>query len=107
MAKKLMQEEMQTVNAIIINPQDNVATLCEDAAKGSHIHTESGYVELLQDTGTGHKVALKDLEKGMKVMKYNSVMGTCSQAIKTGEWVHTHNVKSDYMKNEGEGAIDE
>lgn len=93
---------MPIVHAIVINPQDNVATLCEDAKQGDCIQTDAGNIELLQDCRQGHKIALANLEAGMKVMKYNSVMGTCSQAIRAGEWVHTHNLESDYMKAEGE-----
>lgn len=42
----------------------------------------------------GHKFALKDIKKGETVIKYGQIIGRASQDIKTGEWVHTHNVKS-------------
>ena len=93
---------MTTVHAISIHPQDNVATLCEDAKQGDRIETDAGKIELLQDCRQGQKIALTDIEVGMKVIKYNAVMGTCTQAVRPGEWVHTHNLESDYMKNEGE-----
>lgn len=96
---------MKITHAIVIEPQDNVATLCEDAEKGDRIRTDAGNIELLQDCRSGHKIAIKEVESGMKIVKYNSVMGTCTQAIRAGEWVHGHNLESDYMKAEGERKI--
>ena len=98
---------MKTIHAIVINPQDNVATLCEDGKQGDFIRVEQQNIELLQDSGQGHKIALTALNAGTKIMKYNSVMGTCTQATRAGEWVHSHNLESDYMKNGGEGEAHE
>ena len=92
---------MKKIHAIIIHPQDNVATLCEDAKQGDSIQAEGNTVELQQNSCQGHKIALTELAKGMKIIKYNSIIGTCTQNICAGEWVHRHNLKSDYMKTSG------
>ena len=42
----------------------------------------------------GHKYALKDIKTGEPIIKYGQVIGRATCDIKTGEWVHTHNVKS-------------
>lgn len=47
-----------------------------------------------QDIPAGHKFALKDIKKGETVIKYGQVIGRATCDIKTGDWVHTHNVKS-------------
>ena len=65
-------------NEIIINAKDNVG------------------VNLVgnETIPAGHKFALKDIKKGEYVIKYGEIIGRATADIKTGEWVHTHNVKS-------------
>jgi len=42
----------------------------------------------------GHKVALSDIPAGGTVIKYDHAIGKATQAIKQGDHVHTHNLKS-------------
>ncbi len=42
----------------------------------------------------GHKYAVKDIAAGEYIIKYGCPIGHASEAIKTGEWVHTHNLKT-------------
>ena len=42
----------------------------------------------------GHKIALKDIAKGEKVIKYGCPIGTAQSDIKEGEWIHSHNLKT-------------
>lgn len=42
----------------------------------------------------GHKIALKDIKAGEKVIKYGFPIGVASSDIKKGDWVHVHNVKT-------------
>jgi (2R)-sulfolactate sulfo-lyase subunit alpha len=46
------------------------------------------------DIPIGHKVALKDLSAGDTVMKYGEDIGKMVGAAKTGDHVHTHNLKT-------------
>ena len=46
------------------------------------------------DIKVGHKIALKDIHKGECVLKYGHIIGKATQDIKQGEWIHTHNLKS-------------
>ena len=66
------------MNNVIINEKDNVG-ICLDGN---------------DQIPAGHKYALCDIKKGEFVVKYGSVIGRATTDIKTGEWVHTHNVKS-------------
>ncbi len=65
-------------NKVIINEIDNVGVCL--VASG--------------DIPAGHKYALKDIKKGETVIKYGQIIGRATTDINTGEWVHTHNVKS-------------
>lgn len=51
-------------------------------------------VKLVSDVPLGHKVAMADLTKDKHVMEYGRAIGYASAAIKTGEHVHVHNIKS-------------
>ena len=42
----------------------------------------------------GHKIALRDFAAGDPVTKYDVVIGQVVQPIKTGQWVHVHNLKT-------------
>jgi len=47
----------------------------------------------------GHKFALRDIAAGEYVIKYGEIIGRATENIKKGEWVHTHNVKSQLDEN--------
>jgi (2R)-sulfolactate sulfo-lyase subunit alpha len=42
----------------------------------------------------GHKVALRDLNVGDSVIKYGQDIGRVTAAVRKGEHVHTHNLKT-------------
>lgn len=94
---------MKIVHAVIIDSADNVATLCEAGNKGDVLIAGDRKIELLRDGTLGDKIALVALAAGDKIIKYNAVMGSCTQAVALGEWVHSHNLESDYMKSASEG----
>jgi altronate dehydratase small subunit len=84
--------------AIQVSPGDNVVTLVDEARAGDVIRyvTPEGCRELvaLEAVPFGHKVALADLAAGQEVIKYDEVIGTTSRAVRRGEHVHVHNVRS-------------
>lgn len=77
---------------------DNVATCLKDMTAGQLAQTNlagaTHSVTLKNDIPFGHKLALCDIAKGDKVMKYAEVIGVASVAITAGEHVHIHNVES-------------
>jgi altronate dehydratase small subunit len=86
------------VQVIVINAKDNVATALEALKAGSTVSTEiQGRIEeikLLSDIPMGHKIALKDMQKGEAVIKYGEPIGRSIAQISRGEHVHVHNVSS-------------
>ncbi len=77
---------------IQINPRDNVAvSLCEvmkgaQAAVGGRTYTVQDNIPM------GHKIALQDFECGQEVIKYGVPIGHMTQPVKSGAWVHSHNL---------------
>ena len=84
-------------DAIIITPEDNVATALRPLAKGERILVKSGSIEievsLLQDIPFGHKFALKNIPLKQPVIKYGETIGLASAPIPAGGHVHIHNVE--------------
>lgn len=84
--------------AIVIHPDDNVAVVLEEVAKGEEVkYWERGKPCLLvaRDTiAKGHKVAIQSIASLGRVVKYGFPIGIALRQIKKGELVHTHNLIS-------------
>lgn len=85
---------------IIMDERDMVATALVDLHKGELADVFSSEnlvlfsIMALENIPFGNKIALVDIKKGDKVIKYGTVIGECTHSIKKGELVHVHNVKS-------------
>jgi hypothetical protein len=80
-----------------IQPQDNVATLMDDAVAGSIEVIGATRFEITapEKIERGHKVALRDIVANEAVIKFGVRIGHATQPIKQGAWVHLHNLASD------------
>ena len=87
--------------AKLISDKDNVVTALADMTAGEEVQLRSKGKEILykcnQDIPFGHKIAIEYIKKGDKIVKYGEPIGSATQDIKKGDWVHTHNVKDDYV----------
>lgn len=85
-------------NAIIIDPEDNIATVLRDVAAGTDVVAGCGddvrTFPAVQDIPFGHKVAVRDIAKDEEILKYGEVIGAASMAIAKGEHAHVQNVVS-------------
>ncbi|MBW1781595.1 MAG: UxaA family hydrolase [Deltaproteobacteria bacterium] len=90
-----------------IAPNDNVATAVADCAAGDAITVKFQGVEntysCRQDIPFGHKIAVSKIRKGEPVIKYGEPIGTAYMEIGAGDWVHTHNLRDDYLCLDKEG----
>ncbi|WYQ43532.1 altronate dehydratase family protein [Bacillus sp. FSL W7-1321] len=82
------------MDGVKIHPKDDVLIVLKEAAKGDVISVGQQQLELAEPVERGHKVALRDIREGEPVLKYGFPIGIAKQAIATGEWVHTHNLKT-------------
>jgi altronate hydrolase len=83
-----------SARAIIINSEDNVATLVADVGEGEEVLCGFYSIRARQAIPQGHKIALLDLSPGEEITKYGFPIGVASRFIGKGEWVHVHNVVS-------------
>ncbi len=79
---------------LLINPLDNVAVAISPLFKGDVVELGGSRWTLLTDVPAGHKMALKDLKKGDKVIKYGYPIGAAKEDIKAGSHVHTFNIQT-------------
>ncbi|GAB2021473.1 altronate dehydratase family protein [Pseudolactococcus yaeyamensis] len=77
-------------NYMKINPNDNVVVILQNVSKGIEI----AGVTALEDIHFGHKLAIKPIKSGENILKYGFPIGHATQDIAAGEWIHTHNVKT-------------
>jgi altronate dehydratase len=90
-----------TKYAKLIADNDNVITAVVDCKAGDEVHVRRGGKETTytcnQDIPFGHKIAIAEIKKGYNVIKYGEKIGVAEKHIKLGDWVHTHNVRDDYL----------
>ena len=85
------------VNAIIVEPQDNVVVAIEPIQKGETVTYmcagEQKTITALEDITIYHKLAARDIAKGEPIVKYGEHIGLAARDIKKGEHVHCHNLE--------------
>lgn len=77
-----------------INEGDNVAVAIETIPEGTKVLVGAEEITAVTEIPAGHKMALRDLPEGEKVIKYGYPIGYTKAAVRKGEWIHTHNVRT-------------
>lgn len=81
--------------SLIIDPNDTVAVVLENAQKGDTIQTAAGEITLLEAVEFAHKVAIVDMAQAQAVYKHGHEIGYMAEAAPAGTWIHNHNMKCD------------
>jgi (2R)-sulfolactate sulfo-lyase subunit alpha len=88
------------VHYLIHDAKDDVGVAVVDIKAGQDVtgrtldtQTDSK-VKALKDVPLGHKIALRDFAVGDTVTKYGQDIGKVVAAIKKGDHVHVHNLKT-------------
>lgn len=86
------------INALLMDPKDNVVTCVAEVEAGSQVVYRRGD-ELCSITAEEtipfcHKIALTDFKEGEEVLKYGELIGKTSQPIAKGTWVSHKNIYS-------------
>lgn len=77
-----------------INEKDNVVIALTDISKGESIIVNGTKVSVKQDVKKGHKIAINKISENENIIKYGFPIGRAVKEISQGEWVHTHNIKT-------------
>ena len=83
-----------------INAADNVAVaIADDLKKGEVVEIDGREITLKEDIGRGHKFALGAIAAGENVIKYGYPIGHATEAVEEGQWIHSHNLKTNLHDN--------
>lgn len=86
------------IDAIILNKADNVATAVQDLKPGHkavyRLGRELGDVIVREAIPYGHKLAVRPIRCGDKIIKYGEVIGQATADIETGCHAHVQNIES-------------
>ena len=78
---------------IVLDEQDNVATVIRDLPSGDKVESDSGEIIARQAIPYGHKFALRKIPQGEYIIKYGAQIGRATAPISKGDHVHIHNVE--------------
>jgi hypothetical protein len=82
---------------MLLHPDDNVLVCIAPIIAGERVAEGDLELGALDDIDVGHKLARRPIAPGERILKYGAPIGSATRAIAPGEWVHTHNMKSDYI----------
>ena len=77
---------------IQIHSGDNVCVALRPIAAGTEVMADGLCVTAAEEIPQGHKIALKPIPAGEKIIKYGYPIGYAKEDIPAGAWVHVHNV---------------
>ena len=90
---------------ILLHADDNVLVVIAPITAGDRLSIDGREIIAGQDIGVGHKLARRALKPGDKVLKYGAPIGSMIKPVEPGEWVHMHNLKSDYISSHTRDSV--
>lgn len=82
-----------------IHPNDNICVALHPMEAGTEIVCGSIQFVLAHDIRLGAKLALMPMAAGTIILKFGEPIGNLSEDVELGSYIHTHNLKSEYMNH--------
>jgi altronate dehydratase small subunit len=76
---------------------DNIAVATAELPAGTQREVDGQKIGLRARVDVGHKFAVRPIPSGSRIVKYGAPIGVATRDIDAGEYVHTHNMTSDYL----------
>ncbi|MDE2052792.1 MAG: UxaA family hydrolase [Gammaproteobacteria bacterium] len=90
----------ETAGAVLVlNAEDNVVVCRRDVRAGERLVVDGDVLVARSDVTLGHKIARRPIHPGEHVVKYGMSIGSSTSEIQAGDWVHLHNMKSNYIQS--------
>ncbi|MHC1759117.1 MAG: UxaA family hydrolase [Negativicutes bacterium] len=83
------------MDVIRINERDQVVVAPIGLQKGQVVTVAGQEISVLDDIPPCHKMAVENIKASAQVLKYGCPFGVATQDIQPGQWVHTHNVRTE------------
>ena len=88
---------MNDPRLLLLDPADNVFVAIRTIEAGETLCLGGAKVAVPQRITLGHKIAVRAIRAGEKILKYRAPIGSATRDVAAGEHVHLHNLKSDYL----------
>ena len=88
---------MSLPKLMLLHPDDNVMVSIAPIGAGDRLPVDRAELSAAESVAVGHKLARRPIAPGERILKYGAPIGSATRAIAPGEWVHAHNMKSDYI----------
>ncbi|HTS55399.1 MAG TPA: UxaA family hydrolase [Burkholderiales bacterium] len=82
---------------LLLAPDDNIAVATAELPQGTERDIGGQRIVLKASVDVGHKFAVRAIKSGSRIVKYGAPIGVATRDIQPGEYVHTHNIASDYL----------
>lgn len=77
-----------------LHSSDHVIVALHPLQAGEELCINGKKLLVKEDIKQGHKISLIDIKENSSVIKYGYPIGHATKPIKQGEWIHTHNLKT-------------
>lgn len=77
---------------IHLHADDNIVVATRTISANEKMSVGESELTCVQEIKIGHKVATEDISPEAPIRKFGQVIGYASNAIKAGDWVHSHNL---------------
>ncbi|MFV1967141.1 MAG: UxaA family hydrolase, partial [Pirellulaceae bacterium] len=81
-----------TTDIVHLHPIDNICVAARSLAAGAEIECNGLTISLSNAIPQGHKVAVSAIARDEPVRKYGQTIGFATESIRSGDWVHSHNL---------------
>jgi len=82
---------------LLLAAGDNVAVASCQLSAGASREINATTIVLQANVDVGHKFAVRKIKAGERIVKYGAPIGVATRDIEAGEYVHTHNMASEYL----------
>jgi altronate hydrolase len=83
-----------TTAVIRVSAEDDVAVAIRQIAAGETVVADDVQVVARQEIPAGHKIGLRPIARDEVVRKYGVAIGAATADIEAGDWVHSHNLRT-------------
>lgn len=80
-----------------LHSQDNIVVATAPLKAQTVVRLDRVKLQIVSNVPMAGKVATRPIAEGEKIIKFGQPIGHATRNIEPGEWVHTHNLQSDYL----------
>ena len=79
-----------------LSPRDNIAVALRPLKAGETVTLDGIALTVNRNIPVGQKLAAQAIAQGEVILKYGCPIGTALSPIAPGDYLHTHNVETNY-----------